>query len=216
MCSEANARLVDKNRLHYLFRLNDNQPTLRHEAERLLGGAEQPLAKTVDVVGKYTVTRWLYRTTEMAGFLDWTHLHTVLRIHSEKRRIDTDELVEQEDRYYLSSHDGEGLTDEQWLLLVRRHWAVENNCHHTWDTAFKEDDKPWIEADPKAMLVLLLLRRIAYNIAALFRSVTQRSDENRRTPWKKLLRSFYNTLIAATADDLAGLRRRKGAAALLG
>jgi hypothetical protein len=100
------------------------------------------------------------------------------------------------------------LTAAQWLLVVRHHWGVENNCHHTLDTAFEEDDRPWIVSDPRGMLVVALLRRLAYNLLTLFRSVTQRSDERRATPWLDLLRWFYNAIISATDADLAGLRPR--------
>jgi hypothetical protein len=41
-----------------------------------------------------------------------------------------------------------------------------------------------IEAHPRAALVGAVLRRIAYTLLSLFRSVTQRSDERRNVPWK--------------------------------
>ena len=212
MCSEAHGRLiVETYKLHYLFGLKGDQPTLYAEAQRLLGRRRAPEAQTVDVVGKHAVTRQLFRSTELAGYLDWTHLQTVVRVHSEKREIQTAKLVEQEDRYYLSSLPSDELTVEQWLLLIRRHWAVENECHNTWDKIFREDDRPWFESGedaPQGAVVVMLLRRIAYNLLALFRSVTQRSEQNRQTPWKDLLRWVYNTLIAATASDLDGLRGR--------
>ena len=91
---------------------------------------------------------------------------------------------------------------------MRHHWGVENNCHHTLDTAFEEDDRPWIESDPRGMVVVALLRRLAYNVLTLFRSVTQRSDERRATPWLDLLRWFYNAIISATDADLSALRPR--------
>jgi hypothetical protein len=93
------------------------------------------------------------------------------------------------------------------LLLVRSHWGVESN-HHTLDTAFAEDDRPWIEADANGMLavLLLLLRRIAYTLLALYRAVTLRSDEHRAMRWKTLLQSVRDALIAATEEQLAGLR----------
>jgi hypothetical protein len=43
-----------------------------------------------------------------------------------------------------------------------------NQCHQTWDTAFREDDKPWVVKDPKGAVVLMLLRRLNYNALALF------------------------------------------------
>ena len=105
------------------------------------------------------------------------------------------------------------LTSAEWLLVVRRHWGVENNCHHTLDTAFREDERPWIESDPRGALVVALLRRTAYNVLTLFRSVTQRSEGRRATPWLDLLRWFYNAIISATDADLVALRARKLAAA---
>ena len=149
----------------------------------------------------------------MASFLDWTHLSTTLRIESVKEDIETGAVLESENRYYVSSLPLPRLSVDQWLYVVRCHWGVENTCHNTFDTAFAEDDRPWITAHPKGMVNVLLLRRIAFNIVTLFRSVTQRSEERRFAPWKDLLRWFYNALIAATDADLAGLRTRKTAAA---
>jgi len=93
----------------------------------------------------------------------------------------------------------------QWLQLVRCHWGVENNNHHTLDTAFAEDDRPWIEADADGMLAVLLLRRIAYTLLALYRAVTLRSDDGRATPWKRLMQSVRDVLVAATEEQVAGL-----------
>jgi len=212
MCSEANARLLAcRYKLHYLFGLKGNQLTLQMEARRLLlkRRAQEAEAETVDVVGRYTVTRRLYTSTKMAGYLEWTHLETALRVESVKAEIETGKVVEYENRYFISSLPGEDLKSGQWLYLVRSHWAVENNCHNTWDTVFMEDEKPWVVSHPKAMVNVLLLRRLAYNMAALFRSVTQRGEENRLTPWRDILRWFYNTLIGADDEDLRGIRARK-------
>lgn len=215
-CSEKNGRLVAVElKRSYLFRLKADQPTLLTEAQRLLGRhrPQQAAAETVDVVGKTTQTRRLYITDEMTGFLDWSHLQTTIRIRKQTHDIETGELLEAEDHYAISSLAKDTLSTEQWLYAFRAHWGVENQCHHTWDTAFSEDDKPWIETDPKGMVVVLLLRRMAYNLLALYRSVTQRSDENRQTPWKTILRWVYNSLIKAQADDVIGLRTRKAASA---
>ena len=203
-CSLANASLVVSFGLDYLLGLKGPQPTLLAEAERLLAKLTPAMATAVtdDVVGAHTVTRRLYLTTEMAGFLDWGHLKTVLRVETEKVDRRTGERVAYENRYFLASLSREKLTDAQWLAVVRGHWAVENNCHHTWDTAFQEDDRRWIEACPRATVVVDVLRRIAYNMLALFRSVTQRSEDRRQTPWRDLLRWVYNALIAATNAHL--------------
>jgi len=213
-CSEENGRHVRSKDLHYIFGLKGSQPTLQLEARSHLARRtpERADAVTVDIRGNQEVTRRLYMTSEMAGFLDWTHLRTTLRVESEVVDIKTGEVVEQKEedvnRYFISSLEGDRLTADQWLKLVRMHWGVENNCHNTWDTAFEEDTRTWITTSPKGAMNVMLLRRIAYNMLVLFRSVTQRSEENRGTPWKDILRWVYNTLIAADDADLAGLRQR--------
>ena len=75
------------------------------------------------------------------------------------------------------------------------------------DTAFKEDDRPIIVENPRATVVVATLRRITYTLLTLFRSVTQRSEEKRTMPWKRLIRSVLRTLTAADERTLAGLRR---------
>ena len=55
-------------------------------------------------------------------------------------------------------------------------------------------------------------REPAVNLLALFRCVTQRSEDKRRMPWKDLLADFYDAFIASTEAHLAGLRVRKPAA----
>lgn len=99
-------------------------------------------------------------------------------LHQTVEMLDNGVVIEHEDRLYVSSLDPSRLTGKHRLLLVRSHWGVENNNHHTLDTAFAEDARPWIEADAHGMLAVLVLRRIAYSLLALFRSVTQRSDDS--------------------------------------
>jgi hypothetical protein len=72
-------------------------------------------------------------------------------------------------------------------------WGVENNCHNIFDKIFQEDKRPFI-LHPHGMLVAMILRRIAYNLLSLFRSVTQRSDAKRKMPWKSLMNYVSLTL----------------------
>jgi len=215
MCSLHNADEVKQSGKEYLFCIKGDQPTLLAEAKRLLAYEECPLCETVDVSGKYTVSRRLYRTQEMAGYLNWSHLRTVLRVQSSKREIETGFEVEHENRYFVSSLESKELTDEQWLYVVRQHWAVENQCHNTWDTAFEEDDRPWIVCSAQGALVVALFRRLSYNMLALFRCVSQRSEERRQVAWKELMRWMYNALICSRQEDVAGLRTRQAVAAFI-
>lgn len=159
------------------------------------------------MIGRGRVVRRVYLTKEMAAFCDWSHLRTVVRIESETLDKKGNRIA-YENRYYLSSLKEPTLSAKQWLLLVRKHWGVENNCHHTLDTAFDEDDHPWIQANPRGALAIMVLRRIAYTRLTLFRSVTQRSEERRAIAWAVLLESMRYALIGASDAMLAGLRSR--------
>ncbi|HJW76113.1 MAG TPA: ISAs1 family transposase [Thermoleophilia bacterium] len=203
VCSEHNARVVIEHGLDYLLAIKGTQPTLLAEIERALGRRTpaEADAHSEDVVGVHTVVRRVYVTDELSGWLDWQHLRTVVRVESET--LDRDgKRVEHFNRYFGSSLPSARLSASQWLRVVRAHWGVENNCHHTWDAVLQEDEHPWIQRCPRATVVVMVLRRIAYNLLTLFRSVTQRSDDRRQMPWRDLLRAIYITLIAATDDTL--------------
>lgn len=220
--SEANASAVVEAGKDYVFRLRGEQRYMFKLAEELLDPADA-VARTVDVLdNETTVTRtltllavephWSYGDGRGPDETVWRHARTFLRIESVRFRAGV--VVEREVRMYVSSLAPERLTPSQWLYLVRCHWGVENNNHHTFDTAFAEDDRPWIEADADGMLAVLLLRRIAYTLLALFRAAS-RTEEGRAMRWGVLLDWVRDTFVAATAEHLAGLRAREVAAATL-
>jgi hypothetical protein len=136
-------------------------------------------------------------TVELDG---WEHLRTVLSIQTETYD-GTDKLNRTDERYLISSLPSLCLAPNHWLLVARRHWGVETS-HQILDTAFEEDDHAWIEACPRAALVVAILRRIAYTMLALFRSVTQRSDQRRAAPWQTLMTDFFVALITTTEHEL--------------
>ena len=66
----------------------------------------------------------------------------------------------------------------------------------------------WISSNPRGALVVAILRRIAYTLLTLFRSVTQRSDERRSAPWKRLMLDVFTALLTTNKDHIRGLRFR--------
>lgn len=209
-CSLGNANAVRERHLHYLFRLDAKQPTLFQEARRLLGPLDNQAADVCaeERTGRGIERRYVFVSKEMAGFHGWTHLATVILV----RRVITTAHGDStsEDRYYISSLAADRLSAAQWLKLARLRWAVENEGHHTFDTVFAEDEHPWIVADPCGMLVVLLLRRMAYNLVSLFRAVTLRSEDNRKTPWARLMGDWLHALTTATEIQLQGLAESPG------
>lgn len=209
-CSLGNASAVRERHLHYLFRLDAKQPTLFQEARRLLGhlGNQAADACAEERTGRGTERRYVFISSEIAGFHGWTHLATVILVRRIITRANGDSTPD--DRYYISSLAADRLSAAQWLKLARLRWAVENEGHHTFDAVFAEDERPWIVADPCGMLVVLLLRRMAYNLVALFRAVTLRSEDNRKTPWATLMGDWLHALTTATDIQLQGLAESPG------
>jgi len=188
--------------LHYLFGLKGTQPTLQAKAQRWLGSrtAAEANAATNDRERGLEIVRRLY-LGEVTVVLDgWEHLRTVLRVESEAVDVGGT-VVRREDRYLVSSLPASRLTPEQWLLVVRRHRGVET-AHPILDVALAEGDRPWIEANPRGALVVAILRRLAYTMLTLFRSVTQRSDERRDVPWKTLLGEVFLAFMTLTNEKL--------------
>jgi hypothetical protein len=219
--SRSNADAVIAAGKDYLFALKDESRTMCRLAEEVLR-FEPMLNQTTDVLGDgATVIRslklvradpsWSYGEGKEPHASLWPHAKAFLLVEYVKLRDGV--VVEREDRLFVSSLDPDRLTTAQWLLLVRSHWGVENNNHHTLDTAFAEDRRPWIEVDANGMLAILVLRRVVYTLLALYRSVTLRSDENRATRWLDLLAWVRDTLIAAGPEHVTGLRAREVCAA---
>ena len=207
---EENARAVLKAGKHYVFHLKDKRRHMFQTARWLCGRDAAPAARTEDVLSNAkVVVRELYlaavRDSYKPNFC-WRHTSTVLRVRSETYEHGV--LTAREDRYFNTSLPCDALTPDQWLLLIRRHWRVENNCHWTFDAIFEEDDHPWIEMEPTGALAVLILRRVAYTLLTLFRSVTLRGWESRLMPWKNLLRWVYQTALLLEDEHLAGLRPR--------
>jgi predicted transposase YbfD/YdcC len=207
-CSEENAAYIVEKGYDYTFAVKDSQPQLLDAMKRALESAPRS-AKTEDVLSdKSLVTRRLHIVSPKMEAIRWgNHAKTFLCVVS-KKHDKHGNLLSQETRYFVSSLHSSKLTKEQWLSLVRNHWAVENACHFTYDVAFKEDHHPWTRKAPKAILVMAILRRIACNMLALLRT-SSRSEPLRDTGFIDLLRHFYNFAIAAGRSDLDGFRQRK-------
>jgi hypothetical protein len=207
--SAANADLVVSAQKDYLFHLKDDRKFMTQKAVRVLGESKNVMAETVDVLCKkdnVRVVRRLYMAESPNGYKSMKTVRTILRVQAQKLDGNGKVLFD-EDRYFISSRLHSKLTPAEWLELVRRHWGVEVT-HNILDVAFEEDERPWITHNAQGMLVVLLLRRLAFNLLSLFRSSTLRSEEKRRTPWKTLFGWVMRALEQATEQQLSGLRIR--------
>ncbi len=151
--------------------------------------------------------RRLYLGEAIAAPEGWQHLRTVVRVQTETFDCASGRTLRTDEHYFLSSLPRWRLTAAHWLLVIRRHWGVET-AHQALDVSFEEDDHPFIEANPRGALVVAILRRIAYTILTLFRSVTQRSDERRHVPWKELMLDLFVAFLTTTEQQIRDLRPR--------
>ncbi len=219
--SRANADATVAEGKDYLFALKDEQRAMCRLADELLGG-EAVLDKTEDSLDNATTVvrslrllradpSWSYGEGKTPTESVWPHAKSFLRVDYVK--VQHGKVLQQDNRMYVCSLDPKSLSSQQWLKLVRAHWGVENNNHHTFDTAFAEDDRPWIKADANGMLAVLLLRRIAYTLLALFRA-SLRTEQHRAMPWRDLMEWLRVTLVAATVEQTMNLRVREACAAV--
>jgi putative zinc finger/helix-turn-helix YgiT family protein len=83
-CSLANATSTIERGLDDLLCLRDNQSKLLKATERVLGCRKLETAGAVsyDLDGDEVVIRRLWRTSSLAGWLDWTLRRTALRLHA--------------------------------------------------------------------------------------------------------------------------------------
>ena len=137
-------------------RKKENQPELLREAKRLLEplAAGQAEAVTWDRDHGQWVRRSLSRTSEIAGWLDWTHLRQAWLVRTEK--------FAGQQRPAAGTLQGEGI-----LALVRAHWGIENQGFRTLDMEWEEDyGRPWC-SQGWAVDVVGYLRLLAYNVLQL-------------------------------------------------
>jgi hypothetical protein len=90
------------------------------------------------------------------------------------------------------------LTPEEILLLVRRHWGVENDSFNSLDVQWREDHGPWC-TQGQAVWALGLLRLMAYNMVQYLRKRRLRrrdADGQWRTPprWRSVFEAVKDAL----------------------
>lgn len=211
--SKDNAALVHGANKGYVLGLKENQPELLREAKRQLVPQMRGQPPEVETVGweKDHRGRWIkrqmWRTFEIAGYLDWSHLQqaivvrTLQRIGDPKRASCKTEVVE--DRYFVSNLAvGHRLKGEQMLRAIRQYWQVEEH-NRVMDVELEEDDLPFTQVGD-GVPVTTLLRVLAANLLALLRDAHLRAVENRRLPWRRVCDLVWQALVAddPDADDV--------------
>lgn len=193
--SKENARIIDDSGVGYVLRIKGEQPTLLQELKRVLTPTRAPDAtsKWESNKGRQEQRR-LFRSNEVADYDGWTHLRQGWLVQTVVRHKNMCEEVVME-RYFISNMLWNSLNPAQILLVVRGHWAIENDCNWTMDVVWKEDTTAWAtnaKENPRhqPLRTLSWLRLLAYNVLGWLRSVRLRS----RPKWSALRLVLYRLL----------------------
>ena len=191
MTSRANADRVHAANKAYVMAIKGTQPEIFSAAQRRLGHhRRKPVFESeVELHQGHRIRRRLFRTTELAGYNDWSHLRQVWRVEQETHDA-YGKLLEREDRYFATNLPAGRLTLAQILLVVRGHWGIENDCFWTLDTQWREDAVPWC-SHGRAVEILSWLRLMAYNLLQFARRshLRLRSEDGTLAPpppWRRI------------------------------
>jgi len=195
--SVENATLVDADGRAYWMALKGNQPDLLAEARRVLipqSWREPPEAQTAWELdsSRGWIRRELWRTDELAGWGDWTHLRQVVlvRVWQAPGCLSGKDPVQGpprllEERFHVTNLVRGRLKGVHLLALDRAHWRIENDLHGALDIQWEEDHGRWVRRG-RGLPVTALLRVLAYNLLALLRAVHLRTAEARAAAWEQL------------------------------
>lgn len=211
--SRENWELVDGAGYGVVMGLKGNQPELHDYASKTLcrlAVRQDPEATTPwECQNGKRIRRELWRSDAADGYLGWQNLRQIWLV----RQTTTDKdgnVLHVEDRYFISNVLWNRLKAGQILVLVRRHWGVENDCFKSLDIQWQEDTKPWW-TEGNAVPALGILRLMAYNVAQYLRKrrlCVQEAGRWLPTPWRKIFELLKEALI-----ELARLATAKEATA---
>lgn len=184
---------MDQQGLGVFGQLKGNKPELHAESARVLRieqSRREPDAQSDwEPCRKGQIRRRLWRSFKLDGWNDWKHLRQVMVVEQTTRLRKNGGPDEVELRYFATNLPQATMTPKQLLLLVRRHWAIENDCNWTLDVVMAEDDGAWC-TQRRSVLALGVLRMIAYNLLQWLRKCQVRVQHVRVAstpmPWQEL------------------------------
>lgn len=138
-CQKAIAQKIRSKEAHYLLAVKENQKELLQNIKQSFEKQTVTDIHVWDSIGHGRIEK---RTCEIINDLKWMEnadqwqdLTSIIKISSE-RTIKNTGLKQFQTRYYISSKLA---TANQFNIMARSHWAIENNLHWNLDVIFEED-----------------------------------------------------------------------------
>jgi predicted transposase YbfD/YdcC len=134
---------------HYLWKVKDNQPTLRADIECLFGPEKVPLGSaplrtdfevaTSTTKGHGRLEKCTLTTSALLNATsDWPCLRQVFQLVREVSYLKAGKTT-REVWYGITSLSPAAASARRLLTLNRQHWAIENKLHYCRDVTFHED-----------------------------------------------------------------------------
>jgi predicted transposase YbfD/YdcC len=134
---------------HYVWKVKDNQPTLRADIERLFGPEKVPLGSaplptdfqsvtTTHKVGGRLETHTLTTSSLLNATADWPDLGQVFQLVRDVRYLKSGKTTHQVSSG-ITSLPASQAAPRRLLQLNRQQWAIENKLHYWRDVTFQED-----------------------------------------------------------------------------
>jgi hypothetical protein len=206
--SQDNADAVKAAGKEYLFLIADPRWQMYQLVELLLRDRipafvdEEKVSEQKRVIRKLTMHS--VKPTRK-NILLWKHTRTIFRIDNEV--YENGELISTYTRFSVTSLEADELEPGPWLQLHVLRWGPET-AHSILDTAFEEDDRPWIRKNAQGNLAVQLLRRVAFTLMTLYKNVTIRNEDESREPWRKQMEWVKDMLKWSNPEEVANLRPR--------
>ena len=195
----------------YIVGLKQNQPELYREAERHFQLRTEPLGKRPPEAPEVEtgweryqgrrIKRQLWRTAELAGWNGWDHLRQVWLVRQLTQHKDG--RIEVEDHYRLTNLVWGRLKGTEILAVVRAHWGIENCANWTTDVQWDEDQRAWCYQG-NALLVLGLLRLMAFNVLQVLFKRHLKAKRHRTLRWEQRFRRVELALLLPRAVPKRG------------
>lgn len=147
-CQKEIASLIVEEEADYVLALKENHGQLYEDVKLLFddlaasdySAYSHDMERTVNKGHGRLETRWCWAISDpmivqaLRGTKDWKKLRSVVKVQAKRN---DGQKVTVEDRYYLSSLDGDA---QRLLAATRTHWGIENSLHWVLDIAFREDE----------------------------------------------------------------------------
>lgn len=193
LAASENAELVRSHRMHYLFGLKGNQPTLQeHAVDVLARNRGSTRACTVEKQHGEVVRRELWTHSLKPGEVDFPGARFLLLVLQSRKAEDGS--VKEECRYFVTSLDTTCFNFQQLLQLVRLHWAIENRHNWTLDVILGEDEHQPCRPSRTALEAVAWLRALAYNILSSWRAMLP-PDGRHLVAWRRACELLRDGLV---------------------